>query len=116
MAALSDFFTASHGRGSVADRFRAVTMRERSAFFSVARLLGLDRRNGWCAQGTVRGKGKSGELNKRKPRRGQRMIESARQALAFAKGKENHGYEVHVPDDIDVTERPRSSLSDSNRT
>ena len=30
------------------------------------------------------------------------MIESARQALAFAKGMENHGCEVHVPDDIDV--------------
>ena len=30
------------------------------------------------------------------------MIGGARQALAFAQGKENHGCEVHVPDDIDV--------------
>jgi hypothetical protein len=49
------------------------------------------------------------------------MIESARQALAFAKGEENHGCEVHVPDDIDVKAiraplRPRSGLPDSNRT
>jgi len=41
-------------------------------------------------------------MKKRKPTAGQRMIESARQALAFAKGEENHGCEVHVPDDIDV--------------
>ena len=30
------------------------------------------------------------------------MIESARQALAFAEGRENHGCVVHVPEDIDV--------------
>jgi hypothetical protein len=30
------------------------------------------------------------------------MIESARQALAFAKGDRNHGCEVHIPDGIDV--------------
>jgi hypothetical protein len=61
------------------------------------------------------------EMKKRKPTAGQRMIESARQALAFAKGEENHGCEVHVPDDIDVKAikaplRPRSGLPDSNRT
>lgn len=40
------------------------------------------------------------------------MIESARQALAFAKGKENHGCEVHVPDDVDVKAiREKISLS-----
>jgi len=33
---------------------------------------------------------------------GQRMIESARQALAFVEGNEEHGCEVHVPEDIDV--------------
>jgi len=30
------------------------------------------------------------------------MTETAKQALAFAKGKEDHGCEVHVRDDIDV--------------
>jgi hypothetical protein len=32
-------------------------------------------------------------MKKSKPTAGERMIESARQALAFAKGRENHGYE-----------------------
>ena len=41
-------------------------------------------------------------MNKRKSTAGQRMIESAKQVHAFAKGKKNHGCEVHVPDDIDV--------------
>ena len=55
---------------------------------------------------------KEGEMKKRKPTAGQRMIESARQALAFAKGMENHGCEVHVPDDIDVKPiREKISLS-----
>jgi len=40
-------------------------------------------------------------MKKRKQTAGQRMIESARQALAFAKGEETHGCAVHVPDDID---------------
>jgi hypothetical protein len=49
---------------------------------------------------------------KRKATAGERMIESARQALAFAKGKENHGSEVHVPHDIDVRAiREKISLS-----
>src|SRR5258708_3046646 len=52
------------------------------------------------------------EMKKRKPTAGERMIESARQALAFAEGKENHGCEVHVPDDIDVKAiREKISLS-----
>lgn len=51
-------------------------------------------------------------MKKRKPTAGQRMIASARQALAFAKGKEDHGCEVHVPDDIDVKAiREKISLS-----
>lgn len=33
---------------------------------------------------------------------GQRMIASAKQALAYAKGEADHGCEVHVPDAIDV--------------
>ncbi|MGA2590507.1 MAG: helix-turn-helix domain-containing protein [Bryobacteraceae bacterium] len=41
-------------------------------------------------------------MKKRKPTAGERMIESAKQALAFATGEENHGCAVHVPDDIDV--------------
>lgn len=49
---------------------------------------------------------------KRKPTAGQRMIESARQALAFAKGEPGHGCEVHVPETIDVKAiRERISLS-----
>ncbi|HEY6392392.1 MAG TPA: helix-turn-helix domain-containing protein [Bryobacteraceae bacterium] len=52
-------------------------------------------------------------MNKKKPTAGQRMIESARQALAFAKGKEN-GCTVHVPADIDVKAiREKISLSQS---
>ena len=51
-------------------------------------------------------------MKKRKPTAGQRMIESARQALAFAQGKENHGCEVHVPETIDVKAiREKISLS-----
>lgn len=41
-------------------------------------------------------------MNKKKPTAGERIIGSARQALAFANGEENHGCAVHVPDDIDV--------------
>src|SRR5947199_8503442 len=41
-------------------------------------------------------------MNKTRPTASQRMIESARQAIAFAKGADNHGCEVHVPDEIDV--------------
>jgi len=50
-------------------------------------------------------------MKKRKPTAGQRMIEGARQALAFAEGKENHGCEVRVPDDIDV-KTIREKISD----
>jgi hypothetical protein len=41
-------------------------------------------------------------MKKNKPTAGQRMIETARQALAFAEGREDHGCVVHVPADIDV--------------
>ena len=41
-------------------------------------------------------------MNRSKLSAGERMIESAKQALAFAKGDDNHGCEVHIPDDIDV--------------
>jgi len=51
-------------------------------------------------------------MKKKKPTAGERMIDSARQALAFAKGKENHGCEVHIPDGIDVRAiREKISLS-----
>ncbi|HEX4890417.1 MAG TPA: type II toxin-antitoxin system MqsA family antitoxin [Alphaproteobacteria bacterium] len=33
---------------------------------------------------------------------GQRILASARQALAFAEGEKDHGCAVHIPDDIDV--------------
>src|SRR5256885_7343485 len=40
------------------------------------------------------------------------MIESAREAIAFAQGRQNHGCEMHVPDDIDVKAiREKISLS-----
>ena len=53
-------------------------------------------------------------MKKGKLSAGQRMIEGARQALALAKGEENHGCEVHVPDDIDVKAiRERIALSQS---
>ena len=41
-------------------------------------------------------------MNKPKPTAGRRMIVSAKHSLAFAKGRKNHRYEVHVPNDIDV--------------
>src|SRR6476646_3890076 len=43
---------------------------------------------------------------------GERMIESARQAVAFARGEKDHGCVVHVPDEIDVKAiREKISLS-----
>ena len=49
---------------------------------------------------------------KKKLTPGQRMIESAKQALAFATGDPGHGCVVHVPEDIDVKAiRERISLS-----
>ncbi len=51
-------------------------------------------------------------MNNRKPTAGQRMIETAKQALAFAEGKKNHGCEVHVPEEVDVKSvRKRIALS-----
>ena len=51
-------------------------------------------------------------MKKTKPTAGQRMIASAKEALAFAKGRQNHGYEVHIPNNIDVKAiRERISLS-----
>ena len=53
-------------------------------------------------------------MKKEKRTAGERMIESARQALAFAKGEEGHGCEVHLPDTIDVKAiREKISLSQS---
>lgn len=49
---------------------------------------------------TYRSRGVTMKTNKATA--GQRMIKSAREALAFAKGKENHGCEVHIPEEIDV--------------
>ena len=51
-------------------------------------------------------------MKKTKPTAGERMIRSAKQALAFAKGKGDHGYAVHVPGEIDVKAiREKISLS-----
>jgi putative transcriptional regulator len=51
-------------------------------------------------------------MKKMKPTAGERMIASAKEALAFAKGRQNHGCAVHVPNDIDVKAiREKISLS-----
>ena len=51
-------------------------------------------------------------MKKKKLTAGRRMIASARQALAFAKGEEDNGCAVHVPDAIDVKAiREKISLS-----
>ena len=51
-------------------------------------------------------------MKKTKQTAGGRMVASAKEALAFAKGLQNHGCEVHVPNDIDVKAiRERISLS-----
>jgi hypothetical protein len=46
-----------------------------------------------------------------KPTAGQRMIESARQALAFAQRQERHGCAVHVPEDVDLKSDPAEDFS-----
>jgi len=52
------------------------------------------------------------KVKKTKPTAGERMIESARQALAFAAGRDDHGCVVHIPDEIDVKAiREKISLS-----
>jgi hypothetical protein len=56
-------------------------------------------------------------MKKRKLTAGHRMIESAKQAVAFAQGKENHGCDVHVPGaGVKSARRPREGMSDSDRT
>ena len=51
-------------------------------------------------------------MKTKKPTAGERMLTSARQALAFARGAEGHGCEVHLPDNIDVKAiREKISLS-----
>jgi putative transcriptional regulator len=53
-------------------------------------------------------------MKKKQGTPGERMIESARQALAFAKGDTAQGYEVHLPDEIDVKAiRQKIALSQS---
>jgi len=54
-------------------------------------------------------------MKKKKPTAGQRMIESARQALAFAEGRDDHGCVVHVPDEIDVKAIREKDLSVAGR-
>jgi len=41
-------------------------------------------------------------MKKKKPTAGERMIASAKQALAFARGEPDHGCIVHIPAEIDV--------------
>lgn len=41
-------------------------------------------------------------MTKKKLTAGERMIASAKQALAFAKDEKDHGCVVHIPDEIDV--------------
>jgi len=46
---------------------------------------------------------------------GERMIESARQALDFAKGKKFHRCRVHIPEEIDVRRiRRKAGLSQAD--
>ena len=53
-------------------------------------------------------------MKKKKPTAGERMIASAKRALAFAKGEKNHGCVVHIPQDIDVTAiRKKVAMSQS---
>jgi len=53
-------------------------------------------------------------MRRRKPTAGERMIESARQALAFAISEEDNGCEVNIPAEIDVKAiRERIALSQS---
>lgn len=48
------------------------------------------------------------------PTAGDRMITSAKQALAFAEGKALHGCKVHIPDEIDVKRiRKKMGMSQS---
>jgi len=42
------------------------------------------------------------KTKKKNPTAGERMIASAKQALAFAKGEKDHGCVVHIPDEINV--------------
>jgi putative transcriptional regulator len=52
------------------------------------------------------------KMKKKKLTAGQRMIASARQALAFARGERDNGRTVHIPDSIDVKAiREKISLS-----
>jgi putative transcriptional regulator len=52
-------------------------------------------------------------MPKKKPTPGERMIASAKEALAFAKG-EAHGGAVHIPDEIDTARiRRRINMSQS---
>lgn len=46
---------------------------------------------------------------------GERMIRSAKQALAFAEGKKDHGCVVHIPEEINVR-RIRKKLNMSQKT
>ena len=51
-------------------------------------------------------------MKKRQPTAGERIIRSAKQALASARGKATHECVVHVPEEIDVKAiRERTSLS-----
>jgi putative transcriptional regulator len=53
-------------------------------------------------------------MRKKKPSAGERMMKSAKEALAFASGKERVRCVVHVPAEIDVKViRERISLSQS---
>jgi putative transcriptional regulator len=53
-------------------------------------------------------------MKTKKTTAGERMIQSAREALAFAQGRTDHGCEVHVPEEIDVKAiREKIALSQS---
>lgn len=53
-------------------------------------------------------------MKRRKPTAGERIIASAKEALAFAQGREPHGCQVHIPEEVDVKAiREKIALSQS---
>jgi putative transcriptional regulator len=92
--------------GILAQYFR----QERKGRFGANRTASFEIRPGGCSPDLRVQRGVA--MKKTKPTAGERMIASAKEALAFAKGRQNHGCEVHVPNEIDVKAiREKISLS-----
>lgn len=64
--------------------------------------------------GTIVQGERKAHMKKRKPTAGERMIASAKEALAYAQGREPHGCQVHIPEEVDVKAiREKIALSQS---